>query len=306
MMRLLGKIPGLLGSALALLCAATVASQATGLAWAWSSGALARDKVVRYAGILYGLDPLDLEPAQDKSEERQEPRTRDEIIADRVRNTPLLVERAATLKQTTEDLRSVTLMLRRSREKYMTARDGFESLLTQLEKETEDRSLRDLQITLEIIAPKQAKDILSEMLNAPNSDPTDNVMGDVVSVLRTLPDDKLKKVLGEFKSAEEQQLLHEILIQIGELDRPAGSNASTPANSPGGTPNAGPTNPGDTAPRTGGANTPSSVGPEAAPQGQKTSGPNAAGSGSASPSTEGPPSAAPSGTQAPSAPEVQP
>ena len=220
MIGLLSKIPGLLASALAIACAATVAAQATGLVWGWSKGALNPEKVVRYAGVLYGLDPLDMEPPKSRSKEPVEPRTREEIIADRVRHTPVLVERSHTVEQTTDDLRSVTLMLRRSREKYVTARDGFEALLNQLETETEGRSLRELQITLEIIAPKQSKDILREMLNAPSSDPADNVLGDVVTVLKTLPDDKLRKVLAEFKTDEERQLLHAILIEIGELDRP--------------------------------------------------------------------------------------
>ncbi len=214
----MGKLLGLLATVFVLGCAATVTAQVAGLGLAWSRGTLTHDKIVRYAGVLYGLDPLDLAPPKQNNPQPAEPETREEILADRVKKTPQLAERAATITQSADDIKGVTLTLKRNREKYVTARDGFESLLDQLETETASTALRELQITVEVATPKQAKDILRSMLTAAPIDPADNVMKDVVGLIKTLPDNKLRKILAEFKTEDERKLLHRIMVEIGELD----------------------------------------------------------------------------------------
>jgi hypothetical protein len=217
-MRLLLRLFGLMGMAFVLGCTATVGTQLVALGVAWSRDAFSSNKMVRYAGVIYGLDPLDLEPSKPKNEQRVEPGTREEFLEDRVQNTPRLTERAATTSQSTEELRGLTLTLKRNREKYAEARLQFEKMLKQLETETATRALQEVQTTIEVIQPKQAKNILSSMLSTPADDPADDVMKDVVKVIRSLPNDKLRKILAEFKTDEELQLLHRILVEIGDLD----------------------------------------------------------------------------------------
>jgi hypothetical protein len=220
-MTLLGRLFQLLSTAFVVGCVATVTAQLAGVGVAWSHGTLTQDKIQRYAGVIYGLDPLDLASPKLDTPRQPEPETREEILADRVMRTPQLRERAAMIAQSADDIRGVTLTLKRNREKYVAARDGFESLLDQLETETETSALRELQITLEVVAPKQAKEILRSMLSTPPIDPADNVMRDVVGIIKRLPDNKLRKILAEFKTEDERKLLHRILFEIGELDERA-------------------------------------------------------------------------------------
>ena len=217
-MRWIEKLLGIMAIAFTLGCVASVTAQITGIGLAWSQGMLTQDKIVRYAGVVYGLDPLDLNPPKTNSPRRPVAETREEILAERMLKTPYLEERASTMARDADDVRGITFSLKRNREKYVSARDGFESLLDQLESETETSALRELQITVEVAAPKQAKDILRTMLASAPADPTDDVMRDVIEVIKSLPDNKLRKLLAEFKTDDERVLLHRILVEIGALD----------------------------------------------------------------------------------------
>ena len=67
--------------------------------------------------------------------------------------------------------------------------------------------------------PKQAKEQIMKMLGDPKS-PADDPMEDIVRILKAMPLDKRKKILGEFKSPEEIEKLHEILrvVRLGGSD----------------------------------------------------------------------------------------
>lgn len=215
---MLGKLLHWMTTAAVLGCVATVAVEAAGVGLLWSRGMLASDRLVKYAGILYGLDPLDLDTSKTEKPEETAPESREQNLANRVRKTPQLVEREAAASQSTDDIRGVTLNLKRNREKFVAARESFESLLDQLESEIAANALREVQVTLEAVSPKQAKEILRAMLTSGPADGTDSVMSDVVRMVKSIPDNRLTKILAEFKTEEERVLLHRILVEIGELD----------------------------------------------------------------------------------------
>lgn len=218
-MGLLRKIPGLLATAVMLLCTATVASQVAVVSVAWSRGIISRGKMAHFAGVIYGLDPLDLVPQSQLNQREPAPESREEILADRVQKTPRLIERTSAITKRSEEIRGVTLSLRLNRDRFSKARDDFAKQLNQLEAETLTRALREVQITLEVAPPKQAKEILRSMLMERSKAPVDDVMKDVVGIIKALPDEKLRKVLAEFKTEDERRLLHEILVEIGDLNK---------------------------------------------------------------------------------------
>jgi hypothetical protein len=76
-----------------------------------------------------------------------------------------------------------------------------------------------VQVTLEAIAPKQAKEQLVKMLQDPKS-PANDPMEDTVRILKAMPLDKRKKILAEFKTPEEVKTLAEILrvVRLGGSD----------------------------------------------------------------------------------------
>jgi hypothetical protein len=63
------------------------------------------------------------------------------------------------------------------------------------------------------MSPKQAKDQILKMLDEPST-VADDPMQDVVTVLKSMADDKRKKLLGEFKTPEEADRLAEILREV--------------------------------------------------------------------------------------------
>lgn len=59
-----------------------------------------------------------------------------------------------------------------------------------------------------------------DMLQDGNVTPEDDVVEDVLAMIRGMPQDKLKKIFTEFKTEEERMVLNDILLAIGELDTP--------------------------------------------------------------------------------------
>ncbi len=79
----------------------------------------------------------------------------------------------------------------------------------------ENESLGEVQRTLESLGPEQAKDQLKKFLE-------DGNMTDVVAIVKGMPLDKRKKVLGEFTTEEEITQLNDILVTLRKGDPKAG------------------------------------------------------------------------------------
>jgi hypothetical protein len=71
----------------------------------------------------------------------------------------------------------------------------------------------ELQRTLEAIQPKQAKDQIMKMLEEYPTE-FDQPLQDVVTIMKAMPLDKRRKILGEFKSEPEIEKLAVILREI--------------------------------------------------------------------------------------------
>jgi len=219
------KLPRLFHSvpvALVYLCAATTAAQSVGAAVLWKRGALTQGKITRYAAILYGLQGHELEPQKKdrKSGEHAGGQTRGAAsVAQRVQGHPLVSARLAAVSSEMGSIHDWTNNLRSDRERHEFVKTSFEDKLTQLENDATTTALQEIQRTLEILQPKQAKDLLLRFLEDEGLDAEDDVMADVVAIVRTMPQEKLKKLLGEFKTEKERETLHRILLEIGEIER---------------------------------------------------------------------------------------
>jgi hypothetical protein len=69
------------------------------------------------------------------------------------------------------------------------------------------QSLREVQLTLESLKPKQAKEQIIRMIEAAD-------MADVVNIMKQMSLDKRRKILAEFESEPEQEPLFQILTNI--------------------------------------------------------------------------------------------
>jgi len=202
-------------------CLATVLVQAAGVTVLWSTGKLTKAKTIRYAAIAYGRDVTDL-PAEHTpeitSETSEKDLTHEQLLDKRVNANESLVDRIAAMTQQANTIRSLEKELKSERDRRATVRKNFRSYLDDLEKEVVIASLGDVQHTLENLSPRQAKDIILRTLDDEGLDEGDDVVEDIVTIVKAMPESKLKKILGEFKTAEEQEKLHRIVMEIGDLN----------------------------------------------------------------------------------------
>jgi hypothetical protein len=201
-------------------CVTTTAAQAVGVGWLWSNGMLTHDKAVRYAALLYGLDLSEI-PSQDQDETLPSPhahlRTHDELLAERVERSQLLKDRHQALDLGNGEIRLLFEAVRSDKERFDEMKTRFDAHLAQLESDVLTASVQEVQRTLEALRPRQAKELLLRMLDDQGVDENDDVLAGVVTIVNSMPQDKRKRIFGEFKTEEERELLHVILLQIGDL-----------------------------------------------------------------------------------------
>jgi hypothetical protein len=215
-MNLLRPLHGLF-AALLYLCAATTVAESVGMGMLWNQGMLTRDKIANYAAVLYGFDLHDLQRPEADPDSDPENAGADHLMQ-RVRQHPLVRDRLAAVTSETGSIHDRTNNLRISRERFETVKDSFQDLLSQLETEASESSLQELQRTLEVLQPKQSKDLLLRILSDSPATAEESVLGDVVAIVQAMPQDKLRKIFSEFKTEQERETLHRILLEIGDVN----------------------------------------------------------------------------------------
>ncbi|HUG67089.1 MAG TPA: hypothetical protein VMM76_05030 [Pirellulaceae bacterium] len=221
-MSIVGKLMAAAGAAFVYACVATTLAEAIIITSLWQSGALESTKVQSYAAVVYGFDLAKLSIGETSSQ-ATDPRTtptRDQLLEFRVKSNATLNTRQEAIRKGADDIRVLVQTLSTKRERYEIVKRGFDDLLVKLEKDVDDMALTEARRTLEVLQPKQTKDLMIDMLRDGDATPEDDVLGDVLAMIRGMPQDKLKKIFSEFKSEEEKIVLNSILLAIGELDSP--------------------------------------------------------------------------------------
>ncbi|MEO8270646.1 MAG: hypothetical protein ABI557_13065, partial [Aureliella sp.] len=90
-------------------------------------------------------------------------------------------------------------------------KNEFYRFLETTQQDLANESLKEVQRTLEVLSPELAKDQLITFLQ-------DDKMDDVVAIVKGMPLDKRKKVLGEFTNPEEITKLNDILSTLRRGD----------------------------------------------------------------------------------------
>ena len=219
-MSIVGKLLGAAGTALVYACVATMVAESILVARLWQSGAFEAIKVRKYAAVVYGFDVAALQLGSNRPEatEIDASLTRDQLLDARVKSNATLATRQEAIRKGADDIRVLVQTLSTKRERYEIVKGGFDDLLAQLEQDVDDAALAEVRRTLEVLQPKQTKDLMIDMLRVGDATPEDDVLGDVLAMIRGMPQDKLKKIFGEFKTEEERTVLNSILLAIGELE----------------------------------------------------------------------------------------
>lgn len=218
-MGIVGKLIEAAGTAFTYACVATAIAETLIIGSLWSRGAFETTKVKKYAAVVYGFDLADLNIDGKKSagQVQDSSTSRDELLAERVRNNETLATRQEAIRRGADDIRILVQTLSTKRERYEIVKGGFEELLVQLEQDVNNNAITEVRRTLEVLQPKQSKDLMIDMLRDGDTNSQDNVLDDVLAMIRGMPQDKLKKIFSEFKSEEERVVLNQILLAIGEF-----------------------------------------------------------------------------------------
>ncbi len=219
-MGIVGKTIAVANTGFVYVCIATTVAELIIVASLWHAGAFETTKMRKYAAIVYGFElaTLDLDGQQTKATETDDRMTRDELLDSRVQSNETLATRQEAITKGSDDIRGLVQTLSTKRDRYEIVKGGFDKLLAQLETDVNDTALTEVRRTLEVLQPKQTKDLIIDMLQDGDVAPGDDVLADVLAMIRGMPQDKLKKIFGEFKTEEERTILNQILRAIGELD----------------------------------------------------------------------------------------
>jgi hypothetical protein len=217
------KVLGLLSSLFVAFCIGTVLSIVVFLGMLWWKGGLTGDRFMSLLASLQGIDMATAAATLPVTEEpNDEQVSYDQILEKRALAGLDLDLRESAIDKSLGELRNLESLTKTERERLDLWKLSFDQRLANLETQASDTAMRELQTTLEAMNPKQAKEQILMMLDAPTRDKTDDPMRDVVTLLKSMPIDKRKKILGEFKTPDESAKLAEILdeIRLGKPDSP--------------------------------------------------------------------------------------
>ncbi len=165
-----------------------------------------RSKLVQMLAVAQGIDLLALKEAHLPPPEKAEPEqpSFEQILEARALKSRDLELREQALRNSVDQFRFDLVKLDQQRKEYQRTRESFQESLVALNKQATDSGWDEVRRTLVSIKPKQAKELLLQMMEK-------NEMPDVVSLLGPMPDTKRAKIFGEFKTPEETRKIEEVL-----------------------------------------------------------------------------------------------
>jgi hypothetical protein len=177
--------------------------------------------------VLYNIDLV--KPAAEKMiaarQAKMEDPSYDDVLRVRALRTLDQSLREQSIDDGLADLRLLQRDLMEERRRYDLLKRSFDAELEKLQHVATQSAIVEVQQTLETIKPKQAKDHMVRMLPdgfvkgefTEMTDAQRQAVIDVVAIMKAMPLDKRKKILAEFDSEEDAQLLAELLrlIRIG-------------------------------------------------------------------------------------------
>ena len=176
---------------------------------------------MKYAATIYGFELSDLNAGQqdqpDTDNESQEV-SQEAVLENRLAQDTIVKSRQEAVQSGSDNIRRMAQDLNVKRERHEIVKSSFHDFLLQLEEETHATALLELRRSLETLPPRQAKDLILRTLQDHSTNTHDDSLADVVTMMKAMPQDHLRKILGEFKTEPEREELHRVIKEIGELD----------------------------------------------------------------------------------------
>ncbi|MGA2619062.1 MAG: hypothetical protein ABSF26_15750 [Thermoguttaceae bacterium] len=205
---MIGKVLAMLAQVLAALCVATVIAAlilTTYYARAWQ---LNREKLLEMLAVARGAErPAAAGPHGGPAETAPEQLAYGQVLEARALKARDIDLREQALRGGVQQLQAEQRKLAEEKNRIQQARQGFQQELSTLQKGAAAAGLEDARRTLETIDPKQAKDLLAQMLEKSEID-------EVVMLLEGMTESRRAKIIAEFSTPDEMQQVGEVLRRI--------------------------------------------------------------------------------------------
>ena len=197
-------------------CVATVIAAAAGTAMLASKGAFADGRLLNMWAALHGI-AIPANPTATlagDAEGSQEQPSYDDLVNKRLLASLDLDLRKSAIDKTLSELQAIEAQIRTERTRFDLLVGSFDRKIKELETSATDAAVIETQQTLESLPPKQAKQQLLKLLDESPTPGIENPTAAVVSLVKAMPIERRRKILMEFKSADEEDKLSHILREI--------------------------------------------------------------------------------------------
>lgn len=206
---MIGKSLHLLTSVVVYVCLATVIAEGILLAYYSRTWQLDRTKLLQMLAIAQGTE---LESLVDRSANpHEEPSTEqvsyDQVLESRAVKSRNLELREQSLANGVQRLQTEERRLTEEKNRLQKLREGFQGELLAMQKGSAATGREDARLTLEALKPKQAKELMTQMLEKKE-------LEDVVMLLASMTEGKRAKIIAEFKTPPEVEQIGEVLRRI--------------------------------------------------------------------------------------------
>jgi hypothetical protein len=205
----MGRLVGGLSVLVGWSCFATVVALAIVVGYAWTKGYLAPDKLETMAAVAHGVEMLPKREAERQATKKatQEKPSLEAVELHRAALTSDLELRENMVRDMLAEFKKLQRALEEEKDRFGTVVSAFEARLNDAKSEAVKEGRRQFQSIVESMKPKQAKEQLLLKYK-------ENKIDVVVESLKNMDEAKRVKVLTEFKSAEDQEILAKILENI--------------------------------------------------------------------------------------------
>jgi len=191
------------------LCVAMVVSASAGGVYLWTSGKLNAGKVFKMLAVVHDVE-VDTEKADDKKEKQEnalKTLSYEDIEDARKVKSRVLELKMQSLGKGLSQVAFEREALTKDKERYLLLRTSFEQRLMELQAETETKGYANVRLIWENVAPKKAKEQILKMVEAEE-------MEDVVHILSEMPIGKRAKIVSQFSTPEETEVMDKLLRMI--------------------------------------------------------------------------------------------
>ena len=195
--------------AFAGFCIATVLMQMILMGYFMSKGTFNGDTATSIIALLNGIDISGnrLREIMRQSEDREQPDF-DEILEARMMESLDMDIRLRSQKEWRDVLGKMLAEHTEEKNRFDQRISSFDRRLEEMEKGAKEEGLRELQKTIQLLEPEQAKNQLLIIYD-------DERIDEVVNIVQAMAPDKRKDILAEFATPAEEVKLAEILRRIG-------------------------------------------------------------------------------------------